>query len=304
MSPHVLLECVPTGQPGQPLALSEQRGYFVSGSGAPVVMLHASLSSKSQWTPLAQRLASRYRVIAVDLAGYGDQAMPSRPETFSLDTEVDLVESRLRRVVAPGTPVHLVGHSYGGLVALRFALRHRNRLASLSLYEPVAFRLLDQHDPELAATEQMARRISELLNAGRRAEATRTFVDFWGGSGAYIALPPATRESIERRCDKVPLDFKAAWAWPMTSSELGAIDTPTLLMLGHHSPRVTHNIHGTLTRILPNRSIGLFDAGHMGPISDAYRVNRWIESFIDLCASRDTRTLDPIAEGTQALAIR
>ena len=47
-------------------------GYFVAGEGAPVIMLHSSLGSKSQWAVLADRLARRFRVIAIDLCGYGD----------------------------------------------------------------------------------------------------------------------------------------------------------------------------------------------------------------------------------------
>src|SRR5512132_2915645 len=50
----------------QPGLRTDAPGYFVAGAGAPVVLLHSSLSSKSQWIGLAERLASRFRVIAVD----------------------------------------------------------------------------------------------------------------------------------------------------------------------------------------------------------------------------------------------
>ena len=47
-------------------------GYFVAGTGMPVVMLHSSLGSKGQWSVLAEQMSARYRVIALDLCGYGD----------------------------------------------------------------------------------------------------------------------------------------------------------------------------------------------------------------------------------------
>jgi pimeloyl-ACP methyl ester carboxylesterase len=59
-------------------------GYFVAGAGVPVVLLHASLSSKSQWRELAAQLAPRFRVIAIDLSGYGDNPMPAARESFSV----------------------------------------------------------------------------------------------------------------------------------------------------------------------------------------------------------------------------
>ena len=77
-------------------APSDRPGYFIAGAGTPVVMLHSSLSSKSQWTALAERLAPRYRVIALDLCGYGDNAVPAAGASFTLDEEVRLVTGSSR----------------------------------------------------------------------------------------------------------------------------------------------------------------------------------------------------------------
>ena len=65
--------------------LTYRPGYLMAGTGTPVVMLHSSLGSKSQWTALAERLASRFRVIALDLCGYGDNALPDSAASFGLD---------------------------------------------------------------------------------------------------------------------------------------------------------------------------------------------------------------------------
>ena len=112
---------------------SARGGPLVVGAGSPVVLLHSSLSSKAQWTALAERLAPRFRVIALDLYGYGDSPMPDAAASFTLDDEVRLVADAVDRLVPPHVRVHVVGHSYGGLVALRFAQHSRGRVASLSL---------------------------------------------------------------------------------------------------------------------------------------------------------------------------
>ena len=54
-------------------------------------MLHSSLSSKSQWTALAERLASRFRVIALDLCGYGDNTVLAAEASFTLDAEMGVI---------------------------------------------------------------------------------------------------------------------------------------------------------------------------------------------------------------------
>src|SRR4030095_13666046 len=101
------------------------------------------VASKLQRTALAERLAARYLTIAVDLCGYGDNALPDNRATFALDDEVRRVNALLDRLVPPQVPLHGVGHSYGGAVALRLAELHRTCVASLSLYEPVAFAVLE-----------------------------------------------------------------------------------------------------------------------------------------------------------------
>jgi pimeloyl-ACP methyl ester carboxylesterase len=75
-------------------------------------MLHSSLGSKAQWTALAERMARRYRVIALDLCGYGDNAGVDPGTPFTLDDEVRLIAARLDKLVEPHLRVHVVGHSW------------------------------------------------------------------------------------------------------------------------------------------------------------------------------------------------
>ena len=95
-------------------------GSRIEGRGPPIVLLHSSMSSKSQWRELIESLRDRYRLIAIDLLGYGESAMPSAIG-YSLGDEVRLVESVLARELQPGEQFHLIGHSYGGIVALQLA---------------------------------------------------------------------------------------------------------------------------------------------------------------------------------------
>jgi pimeloyl-ACP methyl ester carboxylesterase len=267
----------------------EGPGYLVTGNGAPVVLLHASLGSKSQWTRLAQRLASRYRVIALDLCGYGDNALAAATRApFMLDEEVRFIVERLDRLVDAHARIHVVGHSYGGLVALRFAQRSRGRVASLSLYEPVVFRMLDPDDAGLANVRAAAQCVSSLVAAGRRRDAAQVFVDFWSGEGSYASLPLPAQASLARRVDKLPLDFRAASRWPTTPAELRSIIAPALLLVGNRSPVFMRRIHERLAATLTHRSVASFDCGHMGPVSDPGHVNARIEAFVDKCASRET----------------
>jgi pimeloyl-ACP methyl ester carboxylesterase len=258
------------------------QGYATAGDGIPVLMLHSSLASKSQWTDLAQRLAPRYRTIAVDLCGYGDNALPASRAPFSLDEEVRGVAALVDRLVSPRVAMHVVGHSYGGVVAMRLAHLLRARVASLSVYEPVAFALLD--GDERADIERLAQRVARHVEEGRLHDATRTFVDFWSGDGSFARLRLPVQVRMAARIMKVPLDFRAASEGPL---DAGAIVAPTLLLGGTRSPAVAQRIAMRLTRRLRAARAGWVDAGHMGPVTDANVVNPLIEAFIDARALHD-----------------
>ncbi|HQU47912.1 MAG TPA: alpha/beta fold hydrolase [Casimicrobiaceae bacterium] len=258
-------------------------GSLVQGRGAAVVMLHASLGSKSQWSALIGVTAPRYRAIALDLTGYGDLPSAEPDVPSDVDDDVRALERRLDGLVAPRSRIHLVGHSYGGFVALRYARLHPERVASLALYEPVAFRMLPPHDASRAELERLAEEVAALVQGGHRHLASQVFVDFWSGEGTFASLPLAARASIARRIGKVPLDFRAALAWPTDASDLRTISAPALLVAGRRSPALARSIVAALARALPDARSAWIDAGHMGPVTDAADFAALVASFLGEC---------------------
>lgn len=273
-------------------------GVLCIGQGRDVtVLLHASLGSKRQWVPLAQRIAESMRSVAVDLWGYGDVPMPAR-ETHSLDHEVDRVHAQLVALFGFLPRVHLVGHSYGGAVALRFAQRHPGRVGSLALYEPVSFSLLAADAPERADIDAVREAMDIRLSWGDARGTTAIFVDFWSGKGAFAALAPATQSALEARIRKVPLDFTALVSAPVTLDDLRHLAVPTLLLGGTRSPAVTQAIVTALTRTLPAARTGWLDAGHMGPVDARAKVDPLLAAWLELARER-TQTATAIAPAAQ-----
>jgi 3-oxoadipate enol-lactonase len=115
----------PHGDAGTPdlSALSHD----VGGDGPPVLLLHAGVADRRMWAEVAGGLnASGYRVIAPDLAGFGETQLPSGP--FS---HTDLVHEL--QVELGAVPAVVVGNSFGSLVALDLAMHHPDAVSSLVL---------------------------------------------------------------------------------------------------------------------------------------------------------------------------
>src|SRR5262249_5019836 len=118
--------------------------YRDAGAGEPIVLLHCSSGSSGAWAPVMIHLGQGYRVLAPDLLGYGRTAPWPRDAPLGPDAELGVVEALLD---VAGRPAHLVGHSYGGTVALPAARRFPRQVSSLTLIQPVAFHpLLRAHD--------------------------------------------------------------------------------------------------------------------------------------------------------------
>ncbi|WP_420477138.1 alpha/beta fold hydrolase [Noviherbaspirillum sp. ST9] len=257
-----------------------QLGLKVEGHGPAVVLLHSSMGSKSQWRMLMESMRGTHRLIAIDLYGYGDSAMPALGERHSLDDEVRLVQSKLDQLLAPGERFHLVGHSFGGGVALRLAHANPARLHSLALFEPTAFHLLDRKDKVLDDIRAVAHLTRVAADEDQRLAATEIFIDYWSGKGAFAALPPARQALFTSLLPKVPLDFQALIDDPLRPSDYSRMAVPSCLITGRDSPRCTHAIVNVLVARMAKAERHEIGAGHMAPVSHPALVNPIIEGFI------------------------
>jgi pimeloyl-ACP methyl ester carboxylesterase len=250
--------------------------------GAAVICLHSSASSARQWAPLREALGAAFRTIAPDLLGYGSAQKWPHERPLSLDDEARQIEPL---IAAEDDGVHLVGHSYGGAVALHLALRNPGRVKSVSLYEPVLFNLLHENPTTFpAAVEIGALRIAVRrgVYSGRTEQAARTFVDYWSGSGAWGALADQRRHPIVARMPKVDAEFDAAFYNTTSLAAYRRLAVPVLAMLGAATRRPPRQILDLLGTVLPDVTRQeIAGAGHLGPLTHAEEVNARIRVFLD-----------------------
>lgn len=244
----------------------------------PVVALHASASSARQWGPLIAAFAHRYRVHAVDLHGHGERSPWRGGHPLSLADEAALVAPILAR---EGT-VHLVGHSYGGAVALKLASMYPQRVRSVTVYEPVMFRwLVDAGANEVVDVLRVVDTIRRELASGSASDAGRAFVDFWSGQGAWQSMAAPRQESIATRMRAVASHFAALFLEPLALCEVARLCIPTMVLTGARTVRVMHRMAETLRGAMRARHREIAEAGHMGPITHAEAVNREVVAFVD-----------------------
>jgi pimeloyl-ACP methyl ester carboxylesterase len=104
-------------------------GYLTGGAGPTLVLVHGLGGSATNWCELAPLLARRYRLLIPDLPGHGRS--DPLPAVSGLDSFADRVVAVMEK--EGGAPAPVVGHSLGGLIALRLALRHPQAVSAIVL---------------------------------------------------------------------------------------------------------------------------------------------------------------------------
>lgn len=255
---------------------------------APVIALHCSGAGAGQWRQLGSVLEPRHALFAPEHYGCDSSGPWSGMRAFTLADEAARTIDIIDRA---GCKVHLVGHSYGGGVALHAAVERPHRIASLALYEPSAFHLLKaigaNGKAAFAEIRAIARKTAEAVCTGDYIGAAMSFVDYWSGPGAWAALRPSVQAALARWTPKAPLDFRALIEEPTPMAAYGDLDFPVLIMRGEHAPTPTRLIAEALPALMPAASLVVIEgAGHMGPLTHTLEVNAAIVRHIGSAGAR------------------
>jgi len=251
-------------------------------SGPLVVLVHAGGSNARQWRRLMDDLKDRYRVRAVNLFGYG--ATPPWPDdsTQSIAAHAHLVE---QAIPADAKEVFLVGHSLGGLIAMKLAAQLGSRVTKLVLLETNPFNLLQQAGQK-DAFDEVVRLRDCIKTAGARGEwetAAERFADYWGGAGSWQAMSPERRAAFAQAIRPNFYEWDAVmgettpveeWARTLPVMTLSLYDPGTVLPI--------REIAAILRAACPAwRHQEVPGVGHMAPLTRPDVINPIIGSFLD-----------------------
>ena len=260
-----------------------------------VVALHCSGASAGQWYALAEALGDQYELGAPEHYGCESTGMWSGEYAFTVGDEASRT---IALIDSSEGKVHLVGHSYGGGVALHAALARPNRIASMALYEPSAFHLLRQMGrPGVLAYAEIAGvagSVCQGVVTGDYRGAVAAFIDYWNGPGAWDAMRPAAQNALIHWAAKGPLEFRAMMDDATPTTAYRALNFPVLILRGEHAPMPSRLIAKGLLELLPIRLTVVDGAGHMGPLTHAAEVSLLImRHIVDAEDRRAAVTLAP-----------
>jgi pimeloyl-ACP methyl ester carboxylesterase len=246
-----------------------------------ILALHCTMAFGGAWAGVAKHLGDITTIRAPDLPSHGRSADWDEISDFG-QTAFDSTLAAL-----DDAPMDVVGHSFGGMTALRLAIAYPERIRTLTLIEPVFFAVAQQDQPEVMADlDTRAAPFADAIGRGDMAGAARAFNRMWGDGGpGWDTLPESTRAAMTRAIHVVPDTYGLLYDDTAGMLAPGAMDRctmPTLLMRGQKAHQSIIAVNDGLARRLPNATQYVVEgSGHMAPITHPARVAGALKELFD-----------------------
>ena len=264
----------------------EKLHYIEQGEGEPIILIHGAIGDYNAWNFQMDTLALNHRVISISRRYAWPNNQPSRNDSFECTVALhskDLV-SFMEKMNIPSA--HLMGHSYGAMIALRTAVDNPELVKSMVLGEPVIYSIIsgsEKGDSLVNDFRNNAKAAVKLYRQGKDEETLRQFFrTVLGSDELYDIVPKSARDGwkqnlVEGICISQTQDFAFT-----TREELSGIQQPVLLIKGEHSPEIMKLVNDSLNVILPNSKLKLLsDASHGLQGQNPGDFNRYVINFLN-----------------------
>ncbi|MEZ5352471.1 MAG: alpha/beta hydrolase [Bryobacteraceae bacterium] len=239
--------------------------YRERGSGEPVVFVHGSASDSRTWHLQLDEFAKHFRAITYSRRYHWPHQPIDPGQDYAMDDHVSDLKALLHSLDT--APAHIVGHSYGALVALLLAIQAPHLVRTLVLAEPPAITLFVSNSPKpfeiLKLLVTRPRTAIEIIRFGATAagpakaaarrghidEAIRVFAAATLGPGAFERLSDARLE--QARANFSAEELLGSGFPPLEPASIRRVSAPTLLLTAQNSSPLFRPLIQRLEELLP-----------------------------------------------------
>jgi pimeloyl-ACP methyl ester carboxylesterase len=252
--------------------------YLEQGTGEAIILIHGFCESKAIWQAMMPELSKQYRVIALDLGGFGESSelLPEIPSIMSLADQVNelLLSLQIDKCV-------MIGHSLGGYVSLAFGDKYTEKLQGLGLFHSTALADSDEKRKTRNNVIEFVEKngvepyinnfVEPLFYSGRKAEMQSSI-----GFVKNIALQTSSKALIET--------VKAMRDRKNRTNVLAKVDCPVMFIIGREDTSVVFESYADQIVLPLEASIHIINrCGHMGMFEFPKETLAMMKHFVRRC---------------------
>ena len=254
--------------------------FIEDGHGSAVLLIHSTVAGNKQWRKLVEYLSPDYRVLAPNLFGYGTTPEWSKNRHQTLIDQVDLLADFFEQ----NESISIVGHSFGGSVAMMAAKKYPKKVKKLILLEPNPFYLLKHHSDHESYQEALNLREVIKTNAHKETwvQAAEKFADYWNGSGTWKQMDGLRREKFAEALKPNFHEFDCVINETTSLEEWRAVlPQNTHILFSEQTVNSIRKIVTIFEETMPNWIFHSYSEGtHMAPLTHPNIVNPIIHKIL------------------------
>ena len=254
--------------------------FVEEGSGPPLILIHGSVSDYREWSAQITPFAQKYRVIAISRRYHWPNEAPTAGADASVERQTDDLLAIMKELNI--SSANIIGHSFGGLIALNFAIHHPEFVRSLILAEPPASGVLSNpaNDDSAAKESRIIRsEMKEAFAGGNPERIVQTYADHVA-PGEFRKASPEMRQMLLANVAAFQLDFTSPRP-SFTCDDAKKIEIPVLVLSGGRSPKGLQRIAEAVADCIKNaKLVKIPEATHWMQHDHAEAFNQSVMAFL------------------------